>query len=243
MNDTMKELFRATQIKHMHPTAQTEGKPQPPLFRTYEGERIQLPKPEAAEPTLSLNQAILQRRSHRKFKREPLTLEHLSYALWATQGVTRQIDNRATLRTVPSAGARHAFETWILVNHMATLKPGLYAYDPVEHALVMLQESETLGETLTAGCLGQKMVADAAVSFFWIADIERMTYRYGERGFRYLCMDAGHVCQNLYLVAEALELGTCAIGAYDDDAVNEALGLDPNREAVLYIAPLGIIDR
>ncbi|TVP94365.1 MAG: SagB/ThcOx family dehydrogenase, partial [Acholeplasmatales bacterium] len=81
------------------------------------------------------------------------------------------------------------------------------------------------------------------VTFFWVADVERMTYRYGERGFRYLCMDAGHVCQNLYLVAEALGLGTCAIGAYDDDAVNATLGLDADREAVLYIAPLGVIDR
>ena len=243
MHDTMKRLFKATQIKHMSPTAQEEGKPQPPLFKAYEGERIHLPKPESSTPSISLHDAITKRRSHRKFNRESLTLEHLSYALWATQGIMRQIHDRATLRTVPSAGARHAFETWILVNHMETLKAGLYAYEPASHALVMLQASDTLGETLAAACLGQKMVAHASVSFFWIADIERMTYRYGERGFRYLCMDAGHVCQNLYLVAEALDLGTCAIGAYDDDAVNQALGLDAERECVLYIAPLGVIDR
>ena len=88
-------------------------------------------------------------------------------------------------------------------------------------------------------CLGQGMVTNSAVTFFWTAEIYRMEFRYAERSYRYIHLDAGHVCQNLYLAAESKGCGVCAIAAFDDDELNSALGFDGEKEFVVYIAALG----
>ena len=217
--------------------------PKPPLFSTYEGERISLPDVNTlTPPTTTLHDALLNRRSHRQFSNTPLTLEALSYALYMTQGVKKVVDKRATFRTVPSAGARHAFETYVLVNHVENLSEGLYVYDAKHHALILKDQDPNLKEMFLAACLNQKMVIQAAVTFFWVADVARMGARYVERSARYLCFDAGHIGQNLYLVAEALTAGTCAIGAFDDDLLNAALKLDTSQHITLYAGPLGKLD-
>ncbi len=240
MIDKILKVLNESKYQHMEKTDQSEGKPQPKLFKEFFGERIPLPSIETLKlPNIELNEAIKRRQSHRKYSKKPLDTEALSYALWATQGVKKVVEGRATFRTVPSAGARHAFETLILVNHMEDLETGLYAYDAEHHALVFLKPYDQVSDKILAGCLNQRMVIDAAVTFFWFADIERMSYRYGERGYRYLLLDAGHICQNLYLVAEALHAKTCAIGAFDDDVLNQALELNTEQETVLYAAPLG----
>jgi SagB-type dehydrogenase family enzyme len=168
-----------------------------------------------------------------------LTLNELSALLWFTQGVKEVTNRPVTLRTVPSAGARHAFETYLLVNRVEDLQPGIYRYLALEHALLGLNFDEDVNETLTQACFNQRQVATSAVTFFWAAVVERMQWRYPERGYRYLLLDAGHICQNLYLAAEGLGCGVCAIAAYDDDSVNAALGLDGETIFVAYIASLG----
>ena len=184
------------------------------------------PNPKRSEsPKWICVRLLKQRVSVRKYSQEPLSLEELSCLLWLTQGVKEVTRRPATSRTVPSAGARHAFETYILVNRVTGLQPGLYRFLALEHALIAVNLSAKIAEELTQACFGQKMVSTSAVAFFWAAEMERMTWRYTQRGYRYIHLDAGHVCQNLYLSGEAFGCGTCAIAAFEDETLNGLLGL------------------
>lgn len=159
--------------------------------------------------------------------------------LWCTQGVKEIEAGLHTFRTVPSAGARHALETFVLANRVDGLEPLLYQYMALEHKLAVVSRDNRIAEGITYACVGQQMVAASAVTFIWVADIERMTWRYSDRGYRYVFLDAGHACQNLYLAAEAIGCGVCAIGAFDDDILNEALGLDGERHFTIYVGCIG----
>jgi SagB-type dehydrogenase family enzyme len=140
---------------------------------------------------------------------------------------------------VPSAGARHAFETYLLVKRVEGLEPGLYRYLAIEHTLIELDLTAELTEQIMHACLEQKQVRNSAVTFMWIAVLERMAWRYSERGYRELHKDAGHVCQNLYLAAEAVDCGACAIGAFDEEQLNRLLKLDGEQLFAIYLASLG----
>ena len=143
------------------------------------------------------------------------------------------------MRTVPSAGARHAFETYLCVNNISGLTPGLYRFLALEHALLEERPGSDFADRLAKACLGQDTVKTCAATFIWTAVVVRMTYRYGERGYRYLYLDAGHVCQNLYLAAEAIGCGTCALAAFSDDDVNRLLGLDGDSRFTIYLGTVG----
>jgi SagB-type dehydrogenase family enzyme len=188
---------------------------------------------------MALRQAIESRRSLRTYAAFPLSLDELSFLLWCTQGVKPESTAKATLRTVPSAGARHAFETMLLINRVEGLEPGLYQYDAAGHGLIAWESPADISARLTEACANQSMVTDSAVSFLWVADRTRMAWRYGERGLRYLFLDAGHVCQNLHLAAESIAAGACAVGAFFDDDLNELLGLDGEDRFVVYMACVG----
>lgn len=222
---------------------QRQGKPQPPYEIPLEADRplIDLPHPDEIDLGMfDLRQAIEERRSHRRYSGDPLSLEELAYLLWLTQGIQEINEKRAVpLRTVPSAGCRHPFETYISVNKVAGLQPGLYRYVSSQHKLVALRLDEDINEHLTKACLGQRHVATSAVTFIWAAVPYRTVWRYSERSYRYLYLDAGHVCQNLHLAAESINCGVCAIGAYDDDAANKLMGFDPPEMFVVYMATLG----
>jgi SagB-type dehydrogenase family enzyme len=140
---------------------------------------------------------------------------------------------------VPSAGARHAFETYLLANRVEELRPRLYRFLAGEHVLQPRPGTERVAPTMAQACLDQDMVKTCAVAFIWVAVPARMTWRYSQRGYRYLHLDAGHVCQNLYLAAESLDCGACAIAAFDDDAVNGVLGIDGEEQFAIYLATVG----
>jgi len=200
----------------------------------------ELPFPEARDlGSMSLREAIETRRSFRNYTSEPLELEELSFLLWCSQGVKPESQDKFTLRTVPSAGARHAFETLLLVNRVDGLESGLYQYDAAAHGLVQWKSPADIAEQLTVACLDQPIVRNSAVTFIWVAERYRMAWRYGERGLRYLFLDAGHVCQNLYLAAESISAGACAIGAFTDEEINPLLGLDGVDHFVVYLAGVG----
>lgn len=243
MSDSIGQFFwERTKPAYVPESAQRKGLPQPPLELPYDpgAPLFHLPAVQTIQkPPMDLWQAIEQRVTLRHYSDKNLTLEELSLLLWATQGIKEFTQRPVTLRTVPSAGARHAFETYLLVNRVEGLEGGLYRYIAGEHALLEVDKDTGINERLTQACFNQHQVANSAVTFFWTAVVERMTWRYPERGYRYLLLDAGHVCQNLYLAAEALESGVCAIAAYDDDAVNQSLGLDGENLFVVYIASLG----
>ncbi len=241
IDNTGAEFMRKTRYHHISPAPQSLGIPQPPLEAEPpdDAELIPLPSPESlpAYP-VDLRQVIEKRRSLRAYADKALTLDEFTFLLWCTAGVEEVLSNR-TLRTVPSAGARQSLDTYILVNRVEGLTPGLYRYYALRHALYAVTLDETINARLTAACRMQPQVRDSAATFFWVCVQERMYWRYVERGYRYVHLDAGHICQNLYLAAEAINCGVCAIAAYDDDLVNEAIGVDGESQFIVYLASLG----
>ena len=236
------EFTEKTQLRYLGESDQDKGLPRPPPELGYDETKavIDLPLPKDIDvKTIDLVKAIENRRSVRNYSEQPLTLDELSFLLWCTQGVKEVLDEVATLRTVPSAGARHAFETYLLVKRVQGLRPGLYRFLAVEHKLVEFSLDPSLAEKITEACLDQRFVKTSAVAFIWVAVPYRMVWRYGERGYRYLHIDVGHVCQNLYLAAEAIGSGVCAIAAFDDEAINDILGIDGKQQFVIYVATLG----
>lgn len=242
MTDRIGRAFlEGTKYENLEVSDQHKGKPQPPLHTLLaDGERHVLPPATFADLGNRFLRTVIEgRRSLRTYADVALTLEELSFLLWSTQGVRPESTDKYTLRTVPSAGARHAFETVLLVQRVDGLDAGLYQYDAATHGLIAWAAPSDIADRMVAACLDQPMLRTAAVTFVWVAVHQRMAWRYGERGLRYLYLDAGHVCQNLYLAAEAVDAGACAIGAFDDDVMNDLLGLDGDDCFVIYLAALG----
>ena len=237
------EFVEETKYPNISESDQRQDKPQPPYeIPVEEGKPlIELPDPETIDfGGYDLRQAIEERRSLRRYTDESLTLEELSYLLWLTQGVKKVDEKRHVVwRTAPSAGCRHPFETYLSINRVDGLEPGLYRYVATEHKLVALRIDDKFNDKLTEACAGQRQVDTSAVTFIWAAVPYRTVWRYSERSYRYLYLDAGHVCQNLHLAAESLNCGICAIGAYDDDAADELMGFNPPEMFVIYMASLG----
>ncbi len=237
-----REFMEKTKYRYLEQSDQNSGLPQPPLeFPAAKGKRIvDLPDPKSVEAELlDVRKAIDRRVSVRAYSDEPLSLQELSLLLWCTQGVKQTTSRPATLRTVPSAGARHCFETSVLANRVDRLKPGLYRFLAGAHRLQEVDLGPDVAERLTKACLDQRFIMASAATFIWTAVAYRMMWRYGERGYRYMHLDAGHVCQNLYLSAEAVGCGVCAIAAFDDDALNQALGLDGVDQFAVYVGVVG----
>lgn len=236
-----KEFMKLTRYQFLEESEQSKGEPMPTFELTYNSASlVELPSIEsfqAQEPDLF--EVLRSRRSVRRYdENSPLTLEEFSMLLWYTQGIHRSTSN-ATFRFVPSAGARHAFETYVLVSRVEGLKPGLYRYVASKHAVILENGDGDISQKVVDACNGQVFVGTSAATFIWTAVAKRMTWRYGERGYRYLHLDAGHVCQNLYLLAESINAGVCAVAAFDDDKLNKVLSLDGDEHFVVYVGTLG----
>ncbi len=237
-----KEFILKTRSEYLEPSGESQHLPQPPLELACppDARLIALPAPALLQiPAIDLRSAIEQRQTVRSYSPQQLSLEELAFLLWCTQGVKKITARPVTKRTVPSAGARHAIETYLLCNRVEGLTPGLYRYAAIEHALLEVDLDTEVNERLTQASGDQDQVRTSAVTFTWAAVVERMYWRYSDRGYRYLHLDVGHVCQNLYLAAEAIGCGVCAIAAYDDDAVNAVLGIDSEEMFAIYMASLG----
>jgi len=225
-------------------TAQSLQLPAPPLQKPCPEDAVRIDLPEGPGSlkklcALPVGQAISQRESVRFYSDEPLSLEELSSLLWATQGVRHVLSEECALRTVPSAGARHSFETYIAAQNVKGLPAGLYRYLPLDHQLVQLFVDDRIGLKAARACMDQRFVAGAAATFFWTTIPERMEWRYGLAAHKVIALDAGHVCQNLYLACTALGAGTCAIAAYDQTECDRLLGVDGDEELTVYISPVG----
>ncbi|PKG33805.1 SagB/ThcOx family dehydrogenase [Methanoregula sp.] len=237
-----REFMERTKYRLIGKSDQQRGVPQPPLEVPAEpGKAIfDLPLPAAFDiPHVDLRTAIEQRQSVRQYIRESITLDELSFLLWCTQGVKKVYGSQATFRTVPSAGARHPFETYLLINDVEGLEPGLYRFLAHSHRIQQLDTDPHLSQKVNAACFDQQFILRCSAVFLWTAVPYRMTWRYGERGYRDLHLDAGHVCQNLYLAAEAVGCGVCAIAAFDDDAMDHLLGIDGENQFLIYLATVG----
>jgi SagB-type dehydrogenase family enzyme len=241
--DIGRDFMLQTAHHVLSPPGETTGVPQPPLQLPVPEEATLIPLPDpklSTDASFDLFGAFERRRSLREYSAQSISLVELSFLLWATQGVREVTDRPATSRPVPSAGARHAFETYLLINRVGDLNPGLYRYVALEHALIEADMTATTAAGIGSSCRNsQPLCTASAVTFLWVAVAERMTWKYSERGFRFLHLDAGHVCQNLYLAADAISCGVCAIGGFNDEDVNPLLGLDGEDHFVIYIATVG----
>ena len=196
-------------------------------------EDIQLPTP-VSKGKMSLEEVIKKRRSKRSFEDKSLTLEQVSQVLWAAQGITEEGGFK---RATPSAGALYPLEIYLVVRKVKGIESGVYQYHPTNHALNLILKGDRQN-SLAKACLAQMFIADAPLSIVITAEYERTTGKYGERGIRYVHMEAGHVGQNICLQAVALGLGTVPIGAFRDDEVLRVLNL-PEERKPLYVFPIG----
>lgn len=196
---------------------------------------ITLPQP-TFKGGMSLAEALHARRTVRSFAPTALSVSQLSQLLWATYGIT---DPRTEMRTAPSAGALYPLDCYLAVGDdgVEELEGGVYQYLPSPHALEVL----TLGDKRRAVArvsLGQMWMAEAPFMVIITAEYKRITGKYRERGIRYAHMEVGHAGENLFLQGVALGLGAGIVGAFDDDAVADAMGLPPSHEPLL-ICPIG----
>jgi SagB-type dehydrogenase family enzyme len=228
-------------------TDQNRGVPAPAVEKAWDPQkkRITLTAiPDLLERfPIDLTQAILHRISHRTFQDVPLTKDELSFLLWATQGVRQRRADHAVLRTVPSAGCRHTFETYVVVFAAVDIPPGVYRYLPLEHNLVLEFAEENLHQAIADACLHQVFVGESAVVFVWTTIPYRMEWRYSIAAHRAILLDAGHVCQNLYLACQAIQAGTRAIAAYDQQKMDTLLRADGADEFTVYCAPVGKVQQ
>jgi SagB-type dehydrogenase family enzyme len=217
----------------------------PPIEKPYEADsdRIDLvPKDNWQKiARVDLISAIENRKSHRHFKEEPLTLEELSFLLWATQGIRKKSDDANAFRTVPSAGCRHALETYLCVLNITGLEMGVYRYLPVEHQLLVVSRDKDLSDDIVTATFYQSFIGKAPVTFIWTTIPYRMEWRYHIAAHKVIAIDAGHVCQNLYLASAAIGGGTCAVGAYHQELMDQLLGVDGDNEFTMYLAVVGKI--
>ena len=243
--DTFRKLLKADRWDEWagSETDQKKKAPPPSPQKSYpkEATLIDLITPQDLKiGRLPLIEAIGRRKSRRKFTEEFLTLEELSFLLWATQGV-REVssDGASTKRTVPSGGSRHPFETYLAINRVHGIEPGLYRYLPLDHKLYLLWTNPELANQVKDACRGQVSVGQGAVVFIWTTIPYRAEWRYSFVAHKMIALDAGHLCQNLYLAAEAVGAGVCAIGAYNQDKMDRLIDVDGQEEFVIYAAPVG----
>ena len=193
---------------------------------------IELPEPDRTG-SVTLERTLDERRSSRRYTDDALTLQQISQLLWAAQGRTHP----QGYRTAPSAGALYPLEVYVTGGRVANLADGVYRYRPRDHVIIKTQDTDRRDD-LADAALGQSWVRRGAIAIVFTAVYERTTQKYGDRGIRYVHMEVGHAAQNVYLQAEALDLGTVMVGAFQDRAVTEVLDL-PDPERPLAILPVG----
>jgi len=208
-----------------------------PVFKTYSEAAI-IPLPVGWELAEARIQPLLQqRRSIRKFSDTPLPLADLAFMLWAAQGVTGKAGDYL-FRTAPSAGALYPVETYCAIERVEGVPPGLYHFQ-AEHFQLELVREGSCGDDIAMACLNQQFMRRAAVNFIWTAVLRRNFQKYGNRGLRYVFLDAGHICGNLLLAASAIGGGGCPVAAFFDEEVDEIVGIDGEEETALYLASVG----
>lgn len=212
--------------------------PKPPRYKVYPGaKRIDLPPPD--HEGVPVETAIKKRRSVRNYSPESLPLRALSQLLFVAQGTTGRLYGEP-LHSAPSAGALYPFEVYVVANNVQGLPQGLYHYALREHQLELIKAGDLRSE-ITDAALQQEMLGEADASFVLAAVFDRTRHKYGERGVRYVYIEAGHISQNIYLQAVSLGLGSGAVGAFLDEKLNLLIGIDGKSEAAIYLHAVGTL--
>ncbi|MCR5175755.1 MAG: SagB/ThcOx family dehydrogenase [Anaerovibrio sp.] len=242
--DLFNELREAALVKNNLDTRKMNHEPVPIPQKPYpKGSKlIMLPEPDFLEDReISFLELMELRSTVREYCDRPLTMKELSFLLWCTQGVKMVLPAGTTKRTVPSAGGRNALETYLYIDKVEELPPGLYRFLAFEHALLPVDTEDGVKARLRPGFNKMNMYDASAVTFMWTAVLDRMDYAFGARSLQYIFLDAGHVCQNLYLASYTQNIGCCAVGHFNDVELNKELGLDGKEEFVVYAAHVGKI--
>ncbi len=233
------------EFKHVK-TDKIKGLPKPMTVKPYSSSSVIIDLPECNGDVVkksNIYDCIKERRSTRFYSDESLQLEELSYLLWATQGITSTTKTGLTLRTVPCSGATHTFETYLFIMRVEGIRQGIYRYLPVEHKLLFMSELDEIDEKIDAITLDQPFVPNfskkAAVMFAWSTIPYRSEWKYDISAHKKILIDIGHVSQNLYLASESIDAGACAIGIYDQNLIDEVLGLDGDEEFILFLGAVG----
>jgi SagB-type dehydrogenase family enzyme len=239
MNGTIGEHFQ-TETKYLRNKSLGDNLDwinKPETYKSYPSNKtIQLSN-QFQEATISLGEILQKRKSIRTFSTKPLSKVDLAYLLWASTGIQR-IENSYEFRTYPSAGALYPIETYIAANNVEDLEKGLYHYNVKNHLLEELKHGN-FGDTLAHAALDQEMCADAPVVFIWTAIFRRSKWKYSQRAYRYIYLDAGHIAQNLALAAESIKCGSCEAGAFFDDEINSIVGIDGTEESTILLSVVG----
>ena len=210
---------------------------QPDLYKTYPNcKKIKLDKPETIS-NLTLYNILKKRKSIRNFSDKPITKQQISNLLWASTGIQRE-EHGFNYRTAPSAGALYPIETYLIVNRVKEIPKGIYHYSIKDHTLEELKTGD-FGIEISHAALEQNMCKYASVVIIWTAIFNRSKWKYGERAYRYIYLDAGHIAENLALSSTSLGLGSCQIAALFDDEINELLGVNGIEESVIYMSVVG----
>jgi SagB-type dehydrogenase family enzyme len=238
------KFFDSDEYKEVVPESDEQKKVPPPLFQKpypEDAHLIELVHPdEFTIGRASFLDLVNSRKSRRKYTSDPLTLEELSFLLWSTQGVKKVLKSgRGVQRTVPSAGAKSPLETYLVINNVSGLEPGLYRYIAFSHQLMYIKSIDNAEEKMGELAFDQKFVGKAPVIFCWAAVPYRTEWRYTILSHKFIAVDLGIVCQNLYMACEAVNLGTVAIGYYEQNKLDNLLGLNTDEEFVVLIAPVG----
>ena len=224
-------------LRHAMHGKQLDWSRKPESFKRYpDAKTVELPLPMDAPP-MALWRTLGERRSVREYADEPVTRMQLSQLLWAAQGVTARAGEHR-LRTAPSAGALYPVETYVVVNAVEEVARGIYHYDAQNRQLECVREGD-FRKAVAQAALDQAMCAEAAVVFIWTAVFERSKWKYDQRAYRYVYLDAGHIAQNVALAAVALGLGSCQIAALYDDESNALLDVDGIEESTIYMTSVG----
>jgi len=211
---------------------------QPDPYKSYpDNPKIELPKQNNIK-TETLNHAILNRRSIRDFSKKPLSKEHLSYLIWASTGIQRK-ERGFEYRTAPSAGALYPIETYVVINNVKNIAQGVYHYNIESNHLEEIKKGD-YRSAIAEAALNQPMCYHAAAVFIWTAIFNRSKCKYGQRAYRYIYLDAGHIAENLALSATSINLGTCQIAALYDDEVNQIIDIDGITESTIYLSVVGV---
>jgi SagB-type dehydrogenase family enzyme len=233
-NDEAEDYYTDQQLK----------KPQPPLTKAAMSDQIIALPHDLADLTIENDflKIINGRCSHRVYTMETMSLTELSYLLWCSQGV-KEIRGKsyATLRTVPCGGARHEFECYMAIQNVEGLTDGLYHYLPMKHEIEMLGTKDDLKDFISSSLCGQSWASKANIVFYYSAVFYRAEWRYGIYAHVPMLMDAGHITENVYLAAESIHRGGCAIAAVDGKTADQAFGLDGKEESIFYAMPVGAI--
>ena len=241
-------FFDSEEYEKKVPQSDEEKKIKPPLFQqSYpkEAKLIDLVSPEnftiGQTPFLDL---VNNRKSRRRFREDPLNLEELSFLLWCTQGVKKVLKSGLGVsRTVPSSGAKSPFETYLMVNRVTGLEQGLYRYISFTHQLMFIKKIDNAEKKMGELAYDQNFVGIAPVIFYWTAVPYRTEWRYTILSHKFIAVDLGIVAQSLYLACEAINLGTVAIGYYEQNKLDKLFELNPEEEFVVLLAPVGKYDK